>query len=242
MLSRKKLKIGAVLFALPTLVIMFIVLRQGWIVKILAKRSPEVLYFVETQEPVVSLTIDDGPDPVATPEILDVLKRYGARATFFLITDHIPGNEETLVRVVKEGHEVANHLTTDQPSIRLAPSEFERQLLVAHEALSRYSDVVWFRPGGGWYNTAMLSILHRHGYRCALGSVYPFDAKIGFSGFAARYVLWNIRPGSIIILHDHGARGKRTASALATILAQLNRRGFRVVTLSELADSYPTDE
>ncbi|MHC1600401.1 MAG: chitin deacetylase family protein [Candidatus Methanospirareceae archaeon] len=237
-----KLKIGAVLFALPTLVIMFVVLRQGWIVKILAKRSPEVLYFVETQEPVVALTIDDGPDPAATSEILDVLRQYDARATFFLITDHISGNEEILICMVKEGHELANHLTADQPSIRLAPSEFERQLLVAHETLSRYSDVVWFRPGGGWYNTAMLSILKNHGYRCALGSVYPFDAKIGFSGFAARYVLWNVQPGSIIILHDHGARGKRTASALATILPELNRRGFRVVPLSELAASHPTDE
>jgi peptidoglycan/xylan/chitin deacetylase (PgdA/CDA1 family) len=88
----------------------------------------------------------------------------------------------------------------------------------------------------------MLSILHRHGYRCALGSVYPFDAKIGFSGFAAHHVLWNVRPGSIIILHDHGARGKRTALALVTILPELNRRGFRVVPLSELPTSHPTDE
>jgi peptidoglycan/xylan/chitin deacetylase (PgdA/CDA1 family) len=159
-----------------------------------------------------------------------------------LITDHISGNEEILVHMVKEGHELGNHLTADQPSIRLAPSEFERQLLAAHETLSRYSDVVWFRPGGGWYNTAMLSILKKCGYRCALGSVYPFDAKIGFSGFAARYVLWNVRPGSIIVLHDHGARGKRTASALATVLPELNRRGFRVVPLSELSASHPTDE
>ncbi len=237
-----KLKIGAVLFALTTLVIMFVVLKQGWIVKILAKRFPEVLYFVETQEPAVALTIDDGPDPVATSEILDVLRQHDARATFFLITDHMPGNEEILVCMVKEGHELGNHLTADQPSIRLAPSEFEKQLLAAHETLSRYSDVVWFRPGGGWYNTAMLSILKKHGYRCALGSVYPFDAKIGFSGFAARYVLWNVRPGSIIVLHDHGARGKRTVSALATILPELNRRGFRVVPLSELVASHPTDE
>ena len=69
MLSRSKLKIGAVLFALPTLVIMFVVLRQ-----------------------------------------------HDARATFFLITDHIPGNEETLVRMLKEGHELGNHLTADHLS------------------------------------------------------------------------------------------------------------------------------
>ena len=88
----------------------------------------------------------------------------------------------------------------------------------------------------------MLSILSKHGYRCALGSVYPFDAKIGFSGFAARHVLWNVRPGSIIILHDHGARGKRTASTLATILPELDAEGFRIVPLSKLAASHPTDE
>jgi len=66
--------------------------------------------------------------------------------------------------------------------------------------------------------------------------------KNSFSGFAARYVLWNVRPGSIIVLHDHLARGKRTASALATILPEFNCRGFRVVPLSELAASHPTDE
>jgi len=98
MLSRSKLKIGAVLFALLPLVIMFVVLRQGWIVKILAKRSLEVLYFVETQEPVVALTIDDGPDPVATPEILDVLRQHDARATFFLITDFHSDNHNTIRR------------------------------------------------------------------------------------------------------------------------------------------------
>jgi peptidoglycan/xylan/chitin deacetylase (PgdA/CDA1 family) len=49
-------------------------------------------------------------------------------------------------------------------------------------------------------------------------------------------VLWNVRPGSIIVLHDYGGRGVRTADALATILPGLKRRGFRVVTLSELME------
>jgi len=212
----------------------------SWIVAELAKRSPEVVYFVETQEPVVALTIDDGPDPVTTPKILDVLSQHDARATFFLITNRIPGNEDVVIRLVEENHELANHLTTNEPSIRLAPSDFERQLLESHEVLSRFSDVRWFRPGSGWYNTAMLSILHKHNYRCVLGSVYPFDPQLASSWFAACYVLWNIRPGSIIVLHDYGARGERTASALATILPELNRRGLRVVTLSELLDSHST--
>ncbi|MCK4470408.1 MAG: polysaccharide deacetylase family protein, partial [Anaerolineae bacterium] len=179
---------------------------------------------------------------VATPKILDILKQHDARATFFLLSSRIPGNEAVVARIVGESHELANHLTTDEPSITLSPSDFERQLLETHDALSSFSDVRWFRPGSGWYNAAMLSILHKHGYQCALGSVHPFDPQITSPWFAARYVLRNVRPGSIIILHDYGARGERTTSALATILPELNRRGFRVVTLSELLNLHSTDE
>lgn len=220
----------------------FTVLQPDWIVSTLAKRSPEVVYFVETEEPVVALTIDDGPDSVTTPKILDVLRQHDAHATFFLITNSIPGNEEVVRRIVEENHELGNHLTADQPSIRLSLSDFERQLLEAHNALSKFSDVHWFRPGSGWYNAAMLSVLHKHDYRCVLGSVHPFDPQIASSWFAAHYVLWNVQPGSIIVLHDHGTRGERTASALATILPELDQRGFRVATLSELLDLHSTGE
>ena len=210
------------------------VLRPDWIVALLAKRSPNVTYFVETEEPVVALTIDDGPDPATTPKILDVLKRHDARATFFLIASRIQGNEEVVVRTVEEHHEIGNHLTTDEPSVLLDSAEFERRLLEAGGVLSQFAEVHWFRPGSGWYNREMLSILDRHGYRCALGSVYPFDPQVPSACFAAHYVLWTVRPGSIIILHDPRGRGERTATALATILPELGRRGLRVVTLSEI--------
>jgi peptidoglycan/xylan/chitin deacetylase (PgdA/CDA1 family) len=236
MTSRKALKIGVAICAPALAASALALFEPDWIVTILAKRSPEVVYFAQTQEPVVALTIDDGPDPVATPKILDVLGQHDARATFFLITERMPGNEEIVARIVEEDHELANHLARDEPSIRLSSTEFERQLLDSHAALSTFADVHWFRPGSGWYNATMLSTLHRHGYRCALGSVYPFDPQLPSSWLAARYVLANVRPGSIIVLHDHGARGERTASALAKILPQLSRRGFRVVTLSELLE------
>ena len=234
MASRKKRKIGAILFALLLFMSVSTFLHPDWIVSILAKRSPQVVYFVETDEPVVALTIDDGPDGVATARILQVLEQHDARATFFLVASRIPGNEDIVRRIMEENHELANHLVEDEPSIILSPSDFERQLLEAHDVLSEFSDAHWFRPGSGWYNDTMLSILDKHGYQCALGSVYPFDPQIPSSWFATRYVLSNVQPGSIIVLHDYEKRGERTATALATILPELNRRGFRVVTLSEL--------
>lgn len=212
-------------------------LHPEWLVEGLARYSPEVLYFVETARPLVALTIDDGPDPVATPRILDVLKRHGARATFFVITDRVAGNEALLRRILEEGHELGNHLTRDEPSIRLPDEEFERQLLTAHEILSAYSEVRWFRPGSGWFDNAMLRTLEGHAYSCALGSVYPFDAEVPSTWFATRYVLSNVEPGSIIVVHDVGARGLRTAAVLESVLPELETRGLQVVTLSTLARS-----
>ena len=235
---RTRVKIGIVVLALLFVVVGIMVFYPNWSVTALAKRSPSVVYFAETKEPAVALTIDDGPDSVSTPKILDILRRNHARATFFLITDRISGNEEIVRRTVEEGHELANHLTTDEPSILLRSSEFERRLLKAHDVLSRFSNIRWFRPGSGWYNNKMLSVIRKHSYQCALGSVYPFDPHIPSAWFAVHYVLRRIRPGAIIVLHDCGGRGKRTAVALATILPELNRRGFRVVTLSELVDMH----
>jgi peptidoglycan/xylan/chitin deacetylase (PgdA/CDA1 family) len=236
MRSRKALKVGSATFALLLAAGGAAFLRPYWIVALLARRFPDVVYLVETEQPVVALTIDDGPDSVATPKILGVLDRHDARGTFFLLSSRVPGNEELVRRTVAEGHEIANHLVVDEPSILLSDSEFERQLLEADGVLSDFAEVHWFRPGSGWYNGRMLSILHRHGYQCALGSVYPFDPQVPSSWFATHHILWNVRPGSVIVLHDYGTRGERTATALATILPALNRRGFRVVTLSELLE------
>jgi peptidoglycan/xylan/chitin deacetylase (PgdA/CDA1 family) len=139
--------------------------------------------------------------------------------------------------MIDENHELANHMQDEYPSILLDSSEFERQLVQSDEELSKFADIRWFRPGSGWYNDAMLSIIHKHGYTCALGSVYPFDPQLGSSWFITRYVLWKIQPGSVIVLHDYGSRGERTAAALDAVLPELTRRGYQVVTLSDLVDS-----
>lgn len=234
MLSPRRLKIGTAGLAILFFAAGVVVFQPRWLMTALAKLSPDVVYFVETEQQAVALTIDDGPDPRATPAILDLLKQHEAHATFFFITDRVPGNEEIVSRTVKEGHELANHSTADEPSIFLKSSEFERRFLKAHEALSRFADIRWFRPGSGWYTEKMLSIINRHGYRCALGSVYPFDPQIPSAWFIKQHVLRGVKPGSIIVLHDHGARGERTIAVLGAVLPELKRRGFSVVTLSEL--------
>ena len=202
---------------------------------LLGGRDPRVLYSAVVSERVVGLTIDDAPDAETTPEILAVLERHGARATFFVIADQIAGNESLLERIVSEGHELGNHMTHDEPSFELAPDDFERELLRAGEMLAPFGGTRWYRPGAGYYNDAMLDILDRHGYWCALGSIYPVDAQLPWSGLAAWWIDARTEPGAVIILHDRGERGRRTAETLAKVLPSLGRKGYRVVTLSELA-------
>jgi peptidoglycan/xylan/chitin deacetylase (PgdA/CDA1 family) len=205
-----------------------------WMLDQAARLHPGCLYRVTTREPLVALTLDDGPDPAATSLILEQLRRHAARATFFLIGSRVSGHEDVVRRIVAEGHELGNHLMDDLPSIGLSPDEFASDLERAGQVLAPYGPVRWARPGSGWYSPAMVATIERAGYRCALGSVYPLDASIPSAAFASRYIRRNVRPGAIVILHDHGARGRRTARVLERVLPELRRRGYRVVSLSEL--------
>lgn len=199
-----------------------------------ARQPSRVLYYVDTQAPIVALTIDDGPDPVATPQILDLLRNYEVRGTFFLISGRIDRNEALVQRIIAEHHEIGNHLTEDRASILLSSQDFERSLVEAHSVLSRFAALRWFRPGSGFYSEEMLTTARRHGYGCALGDVYALDPIIPSVGFISRFVLRNVRPGSVVILHDVGRRGERTVKALEIIVPELVARGLRLVTLSEL--------
>jgi peptidoglycan/xylan/chitin deacetylase (PgdA/CDA1 family) len=209
--------------------------QPEWILMRLERRSPNVVYSIDTQEKILALTIDDGPS-ASTSEILDVLQEYEVHATFFLISSHIPGNETLVQRIVAEGHELGNHHTLDKPSIRYSAAEFENELIKAHEILSQFSTVRWFRPGSGWYNTTMLSPLEEHNYRAALASVYPFDVIIPSTQFASRFILWRTRPGAIILLHDNDNRGVRAAETLRIVLPELISRGYQFGTLSEVVE------
>jgi peptidoglycan/xylan/chitin deacetylase (PgdA/CDA1 family) len=205
-------------------------------------RHPDVLYSFDTEKKAVALTIDDGPDPVSTRLILDTLAENESTATFFIITNHIPGNEALLEEMVSTGHELGNHLNRDEPSIDLDPPDFESELIRSHALLSEFSGTDWFRPGSGRYDDWMIEILAKHAYHCVLGSIYPLDAQITSLWFAKKIILWKVKPGAIIILHDAGSRGVRTARILADVLPKLRKKGYRIVNLTELQSIANTNQ
>ena len=236
-MKRKILKFTTPIAGILLFLLLLALFHPRWAIRVLASQSPEVIYFVETEKPMVALTIDDGPDAQTTPQILNLLRQYDAQATFFVIAGHIPGNETLMQRTLAEGHEIGNHLLVDEPSIELSLSEFEQQLVEADTILGRYANTHWFRPGSGWFNADMLAVTRKHNYQTVLGSIYPFDPHIPSSWFATHHILAKIKPGAIIILHDNGVRGQRTVATLAKILPELQQQGYQVVTLSELLKS-----
>jgi peptidoglycan/xylan/chitin deacetylase (PgdA/CDA1 family) len=210
-----------------------------WAVKRIATNHPGCLYSTSRPDKMVALTIDDGPDSATTPALLRILAANNARATFFLISGNVRGNSGLVRRIVREGHEIGNHFSENKKSISLSPAAFERSFLIADSVLKRFASVRWVRPGSGYYNDRMLRTFRIHGYHCALGSIYPFDPQIPWPAFATWMIRRNVRPGAIIILHDGGYRGRNTSKTLRKVLPDLRRRGYRVVTLSELTASDP---
>jgi peptidoglycan-N-acetylglucosamine deacetylase len=201
---------------------------------------PGATYFTTTDQPVIALTIDDGPDGKTTNRILDVLDRHNVTATFFIITDRVPGNEQILQRMLSAGHELGNHTTADIHSIGLSTPIFEQDLIKADAILKTFTKPQWLRPAGGWYNQEMIGVTKKYNYKVALGSIFPYDTNISSPWFATQFIMANAQPGGIIVMHDSGDWGKNTAEALDQLLPKLKQSGYKVVNLSELmAQSKP---
>ena len=134
--------IVAGLLCTTSVFLLSVYLLPRWLLRCIEWSShPSVLWSAHTSSRVCSLTIDDVPSS-STPAILDVLRKHNVKATFFIISDHIPGNENVLRRIVQEGHALANHLTDDRASILDELHVFETKLQECDRAINK------FQPAG----------------------------------------------------------------------------------------------
>jgi peptidoglycan/xylan/chitin deacetylase (PgdA/CDA1 family) len=194
-----------------------------------------VVASVVTREQCVALTIDDGPHPTTTPALLRVLRSHNARATFFLVGERAQCHPDLVRRIAADGHELANHLMHDEPSIRLAAQEFRHQLARVHELLAPFGDVVFFRPGSGWLTTRMLRDAAAQGYACAMGTPLLLATEYKNPKGTGRALARRSHPGAVIVLHE-GDESRLGVSAVAdALLVGLAQRNLRVITLSELS-------
>ena len=229
---------------LPSMGVLLVALVVGglfwfqprFLLRQLAASNPEVLFYVETSAKVLALTIDDAPDSSLTPRILDVLAEHQIKATFFVLGQHIGGNEGIIARMKAAGHELGNHLTRDEATILLSDEEFAQQLRTMAQQIGPFGATKWCRPGSGWFSPDMVKIAHDQGYRCCLGSIYPFDNKLRKPELIRRMVMDRVFPGAIIVLHEGGPERNYIVPLLDELIPELKAAGYEFLTLSEIQE------
>ena len=186
--------------------------------------------------PRVALTFDDGPWPGTTRTILGILRRMHVRATFFVVGSRAERAPALVRAMVRDGHAVGNHSWSHpmRPEFRrLPPARLRAELERTNGALARLGvEPALFRPPGGSVDGRVVATALQLGMRTVLWDVDPEDWAGGKSPAAlAAAVLRQVRPGSIVLLHDGGGDGWTTVRALPTIVRGIRRMGLRLVPL-----------
>jgi peptidoglycan/xylan/chitin deacetylase (PgdA/CDA1 family) len=206
---------------------------------LLERLTPNLIWRVQTDQPLVALSFDDGPHPTHTPEVLKILKQSGARATFFLIGERAEAHPDLVRRIKAEGHEVGNHYISRTHTLRHSDAEFLGYLDRTERAAQITGPPKLFRPPGGVAPPRHLRLARERGYSCVIGSAYPFDGGHPPVGYIQWLVEKNLAPGTIVILHDGIPDPRRSIAALPHILAAGRARGLRFVSIGALLAAAP---
>lgn len=177
----------------------------------------------------VAFTFDDGPGP-DTDAVLATLKRFRVKATFFMLGSQVAANPAVARKALAGDHELANH-------------SFSHSLLPGYSDVARASRTIrsvtgfrpcLFRPPYGAMNSALKSSVKRAKMKSVIWDVDTNDWKRPGSGAIRGAITRNVRPGSIVLMHDAGGPRGQTVAALPGAIRTLKRRGYQFVTVSEL--------
>jgi peptidoglycan-N-acetylglucosamine deacetylase len=195
-----------------------------------AHRLRDVL--VNAPADAVALTIDDGPDPRWTPQVLELLHRYEITATFSVVGMNAHAHPELIRRIVGEGHSLCNHsMTHPQPFTRLEPSALRAQITDAQNAIMAVGQAPQlFRSPGGRWSEEVFSVIDNLKLTPIDWDIDPRDwSRPGAAAIAER--LLAAQGGDILLCHDGGGDRAQTVQALQTVLPTLKNRGLKFVRL-----------
>ncbi|MCR3749114.1 polysaccharide deacetylase family protein [Lentzea californiensis] len=191
---------------------------------------------VETDEKVVALTFDDGPDPAGAQQVLDLLAAENVPATFFLMGRDLEKHPELGRRIADAKHEIGNHTYTHQRMIGVLPSTVAKEVEDTDAQIRRtgYNGDIHFRPPNGKKLFALPRYLQQHDRTTVMWDVEPDSAGTPTAQEITEQTLAQTRPGSIILLHPMYAAREQTRQALKPVITGLKERGYRFLTVSAL--------
>lgn len=194
----------------------------------------------QTDEKVVCLTFDDGPDNVITPKILDILKKSNIKGSFFFIGNRLEKFKSIVYRTYTEGNLVLNHSWSHPELIRKSDEVIKKEITSTeskiYEIIGRKPAII--RPPYGSVNKRVFDALENGGYLFVIWSIDTMDWSQREKENIAKNVLENIRPGDIVLMHSNEDK-KATAEALPLIIAGLQGKGYKFVDLGEMLKINP---
>ncbi len=197
---------------------------------------------VDPAAPVVSLTFDDGPHPDYTPRILDILRQYDAKATFFELGMNAERYPEVTRRVVAEGHVLGNHTWDHKRLTQLPDDRFDFEIDHTTQVLQSISgvEVVCTRPPYGDADARIVQKLAEHGQASVVWSADSRDFEKPGADAIVQHALEGLRPGGIILMHDAGGNREQTIAALPRIIEGIRARGYQIVPVCDRRSHKPT--
>ncbi|MBP0006135.1 MAG: polysaccharide deacetylase family protein [Cyanobacteria bacterium SBC] len=214
-----------------------------WLYRILQLTFPHCLWSAHTSEAIVALTFDDGPHPEYTLQLLDVLDEFGIVASFFWLGSCVRRYPEVAKAVFNRGHWIALHGDTHRSFPQLTAKELKTSLESTQVSIARACDLplTWVRervrdvrPPNGLFTPQTLQWLHQWGYRPVMWSVVPEDwVRPGISIVVDR-VMRQVKPGSLVVLHDGQLGGAEVAIHTQEIVERLQQQKYRFVNIDEL--------
>jgi peptidoglycan-N-acetylglucosamine deacetylase len=190
--------------------------------------------WIHVDGPYVAMTFDDGPSAKLTPKLLDLLAVHHIKATFFLIGENAAEYPDIVAREVREGHEVANHSWSHPNLGKMSDDNVRSQLRRTDDAIRSAigNRPTLMRPPYGSISVRQKKWINQEfGYKIILWDVDPLDWRRPGASVVCNRIVKNARAGSIILAHDiHPG----TIEAMPCVLNQLEAKGFKFVTVSEL--------
>ncbi|MGD1044679.1 MAG: polysaccharide deacetylase family protein [Bacteroidota bacterium] len=204
---------------------------MSWDIQILKRLFPSILFNITDES--VHLTFDDGPHPIATPLILQELKRHNIRATFFLLGQNAQKFPDLVHQIHTEGHQIGNHSFTHDKLIFKNKAFIQNEILETMELLEKIigPHSQYFRPPYGYFNCTILNVLRELGLTCTLWNVDSKDYKLNSVAEISHRVIPNTTNGSILLFHENNKISLNIQTYLPILLDILINKGFNFKTL-----------
>lgn len=191
--------------------------------------------------PRLALTFDDGPWPDTTAALLKILRQHDSRATFFVLASQAAGRPELIRATVAQGSEIGIHSWRHANYTRLSAAAVRADLSRCEAVLRPLvgQPVRWVRPPYGATNRTVNQAIAEAGYRLAMWTVDTSDWRRPGANTIASHLLSRAHNGAVVLCHDGGGDRSGTVAAIARAVPELRRRGYQLVTLSELKGLRP---